>query len=374
MSDGEGKQASGRKVSRKAKRQRRERGRLHLSQAASGIWYIRGTVANTQVYQSTGVHSEDHAKRIRDDLERKLLDERVYGKKLTVSFAEALDRYELEHPSNSLTRYLPRLREVFGGTLLREIKAGHIRSAAMDEYPDCKNTTRNTCFVNPMVTVLSYAAKLEMCERPNVERFKDDSAKIEGAPPEWIEMALTTACRPDTEEFKVQTFVALLTTTGCRAIDATRLRVRNLNLDRGTALLSKMKNDESGLLHMTGAMVAMLRKLTEGMEGHERVFGWGRDADEAAGTRAANSALYRFAAARSMDQMSTHRIGRHAFAERWLADGGTIKDLKEAGRWKDLRVVDKRYGHLEQSRINNEVKDKAAALLRPKLKVVGGGG
>jgi len=51
----------------------------------------------------------------------------------------------------------------------------------------------------------------------------------------------------------------------------------------------------------------------------------------------------------------THAIGRYSFATRLLHDGKSLKFLMNAGRWKTARMPMMRYGHLEQSEVNEEV-------------------
>ncbi len=325
---------------------------------------MRGTVANREVYKSTGVHSEDHAKRIRDEYERKLLDEAVFGKKLTVTFAEAVDRYQkVRGTTNALSRYIPALLKAYGHKPLREINAEAILDGALASYPSSKNTTRNTNWVNPMVTILRFAAGLNLCDVPIVERFPNDARIIDGASPEWIEAFLSKEPRPGTTDFELQTFVAFVTTTGCRAIDALRLPWNALDFERGQAILGKTKNGEPRRLPLAGAL---LRRLAELPRDRERVFRW-------TGVNAVNSRLYDFADLHGLARVSSHKVGRHAFAERGLANGMSLKELQQGGGWRDLATVSKRYGHLEQTKIDERMRDLVGDVLRPKLKVIGGG-
>ena len=47
-----------------------------------------------------------------------------------------------------------------------------------------------------------------------------------------------------------------------------------------------------------------------------------------------------------------HSIGRHGFAARWLAAGGSLKALQEAGGWEKLGTVADTYAHLERSDVH----------------------
>ncbi len=48
--------------------------------------------------------------------------------------------------------------------------------------------------------------------------------------------------------------------------------------------------------------------------------------------------------------------GRHSWASFFLEQGGTLKELKEAGRWKTIKVPDMIYGHLEHSQVDDKAR------------------
>ena len=52
---------------------------------------------------------------------------------------------------------------------------------------------------------------------------------------------------------------------------------------------------------------------------------------------------------------SPHKVGRHTFASRFLADGHSLKALQEAGGSRTIGVVAKTYAHLERSQVQNAV-------------------
>jgi len=45
---------------------------------------------------------------------------------------------------------------------------------------------------------------------------------------------------------------------------------------------------------------------------------------------------------------SPHKLGRHKFSARMLAEGKTIQMIAKAGGWKSTRLVADTYGHLEK--------------------------
>ena len=60
---------------------------------------------------------------------------------------------------------------------------------------------------------------------------------------------------------------------------------------------------------------------------------------------------------------SPHKVGRHTFAARFLADGNSLKALQEAGGWRGLGAV-VRYSHLERSKVQAAVASVTTPLDR----------
>lgn len=53
--------------------------------------------------------------------------------------------------------------------------------------------------------------------------------------------------------------------------------------------------------------------------------------------------------------------GRHAFVTKNLQEGRSLKWVQDVGRWKTLKVVAEKYGHLEQQDIDREAKEAGEA-------------
>jgi site-specific recombinase XerD len=64
--------------------------------------------------------------------------------------------------------------------------------------------------------------------------------------------------------------------------------------------------------------------------------------------------------------MTSHKIGRHAFAARLLRQGKTLKEVQEAGGWskKSYRLLAEIYGQLEQSAVDASVRSADTNLAR----------
>ena len=351
-------QVSAKSPRKKAKRQRRERGRLHLSPSPSGIWYMRGTVANQTINESTGTHSEDHAKAIRDKRERELLDEAVYGRKATYTFADACDSYyRLVSKTNSTCRHIPDLLKHLGKRKLSEIRPSDIQNLALELYPKHQNTTRNTHIITPARTIMLHAAEHEMCERKVIKSFPDDSKMISGPPPGWIEKFLAECQRKD-----CRAAVAFCTTTAARAIEMCRLEWSSVNLEEGTATIFT-KQGKLRTVPLTGQVMQFMSELPRDKA---KVFGFRN-------TTGFWEVLDAECKKLGMERMSPHRVGRHAFAERMLALGYDCYTVCKMGGWESLKVFTDRYGHLEKAKTDEAMRKAGADLFAPKLKIVGGG-
>ena len=60
--------------------------------------------------------------------------------------------------------------------------------------------------------------------------------------------------------------------------------------------------------------------------------------------------------------MSSHKIGRHAFAARLLREGHSLRVVQDAGGWKVARMVTDHYGHLERSQVDAAVSSAGTNL------------
>jgi len=62
--------------------------------------------------------------------------------------------------------------------------------------------------------------------------------------------------------------------------------------------------------------------------------------------------------------MTSHQIGRHAFAARLLKQGKTLKQLQEVGGWSvdSMTMIARVYGHLETGATDTAVREAPVSL------------
>ena len=81
-----------------------------------------------------------------------------------------------------------------------------------------------------------------------------------------------------------------------------------------------------------------------------------------AGRWSVNQAIERACQRAGVPYLSSHKVGRHAFAARLLRAGHSLKLVQEAGGWRVARMVSDHYGHLERSQISAAIKASGTNL------------
>jgi integrase len=130
----------------------------------------------------------------------------------------------------------------------------------------------------------------------------------------------------------------------------------DVDLESAQALLRETKNGTSRVADFAAPVTTALHEIRPSMPAvAARVFGY-------AARWSVNQAIERACARAQAPYMSSHRIGRHAFAARLLRDGHSLKLVQEAGGWKAARMVSDHYGHLERSQISAVIKNSGTNL------------
>lgn len=315
----------------------------------TGIWEIRGTHPFTgqRFSESLGPGgSEEIALARRLEIENQWQDERLYGSGAVKTFGDALAHYLENKDGGSMRRYLPAILERFGHTRVSDLTTKMIKDWANEKWPNCSGVTKNTLSFNPMIAVLRFAAMDQVCDLPHFHKFEGQSKRVGAAPEEWIIEFLTRARR-----VKLRALVLLLTTTGARCKEARKILWEDVDCRRQEVLFRTTKNGSPRLVPIGADLAGMLRELRE-TSYEVGPFPYNR-------TDTVNKEIQRECERLGMESYPTHRIGRHAFAERLLRGGATMNELKAAGGWKCIRVCEERYGHLERGRIDQIIRGGA---------------
>src|SRR5262245_60576638 len=123
-------------------------------------WIMRGTVRRTFVEESTGTRDRRLAEEIRAKRESEILQQSIYGRRYSATFAEAAVSY-LE--TGGSKRFLERVIKQFGVTPLAKIDQDLIERGARKVYPNTSDATRDRQFYTPTSAVMKHAAKRGLC-------------------------------------------------------------------------------------------------------------------------------------------------------------------------------------------------------------------
>lgn len=129
----------------------------------SSNWYIRGTdFRGNAIFETTRTPQKSVAEKFLAKKHAEILDEALYGKKATVTFAEAARSYiDLGASKRFLVHQKTRQPigplKVFAGKPLRTITQSDLDRAAIEAYPTARPETRNRQFYTPFVAVWNHA-------------------------------------------------------------------------------------------------------------------------------------------------------------------------------------------------------------------------
>jgi integrase len=307
----------------------------------SPYWIMRGTVRGVRVEESTGTPDKRAAEEIRTKRAAEILNESIYGRAATTTFAHAALSFVEEGGSR---RFVTQVLDHFGTKPLRLIGQEAIDNAASKLYPKASNATRNRQIYTPISAILQHAARKGWCARPVFTRPKMSKVAIKWLKHDEAER-LIAACSPH-----LQPLVITLLYTGARIGEVLWLDWSNVDLDRRHVTFPKTKNGEARGVTLHIRIVAALASLA-GREGP--VFrapngapyarpAPGDDRDTSAGSRIKTA--FAGACRRAAIEHFTPHGCRHTWATWHYRENRDLTALQSLGGWKTLSMV-MRYAH-----------------------------
>lgn len=245
--------------------------------------------------------------------------------------------------------YLAPILERIGNKPLTAVTQEVVQTLAEELKGHCSAAYQNRSIYTPILAVLNYAAKLRMCPPPLLIRPKghDNSPPLTIPSKEWFEAVL-----PRLSPSK-RAAVLLITLHGLRISEALQRNPGELDMDRGLLSIPTSKTGEPFLLPLGEPVLEAIREIPDWRK-QRWLFGTRHNSNF-------HKALARACKAAGVEMFGSHAIGRHSFATRILRDEGkSLAFLKAAGRWAKIAMPADRYGHLERSEIDQEVKDIAS--------------
>jgi integrase len=305
----------------------------------SPYWIIRGTVRRIRVEESTGTSDKRIAEEIRAKRESAILDQSIYGRAATATFAQATLSY-IEN--GGAKRFLDRVLDHFGTTPLAHIDQDGIDQGARKLYPHASDATRNRAFYTPVSAVLAHAARRGWCSRLILQRPKSPPGRIR-----WLTLDEANRLIEAAGEH-LRPLVVFLLYTGARAGEALWLDWRDVDLARGHVTFPKTKNGEARGVPLHARVVATLANLPH-REGEVfrrpdgKPYERPRDAsDTSAGTRIKRA--FKGAVVRAGIKDFHPHDCRHTWATWHYAQNRDLGALMRLGGWKSMAMV-MRYAH-----------------------------
>jgi integrase len=307
----------------------------------SPYWIIRGTLRGCRVEESTGVSDRKKAEEIRAKRESEILDETVYGRRATATFAHAAEEYL---KAGGATRFIEPIIRHFGTTPLARIDQAAINQGAQRLYPKASGATQNRQFYTPVSAVMAYAAENRLCPPLILRR---PPSKL--PPPNWLTLPQADRlieASPD----HLCPLVIFLIYTGARVGEALWLDWHEVDLVLGHVAFINTKNGETRSVPLHPRVRESFANLPhrEG-EVFRRPDGMpytrpdeDNDDDQSGGTRIKTA----FKSACRRAEITDCRVHdlRHTWATWHYAHNRDLTALMKLGGWKSVAMV-MRYAH-----------------------------
>jgi integrase len=300
--------------------------------------------------------------------EKAKLFEREYHDKLDRPLAEVGSAFIFAEAAATYMRnggerkYLVPILEEIGLKPVAEIDQDVVQNLADKLYPGCAASTVNRQVFSPIIAVVNFAARQRKCAPPLLTRPRGhDKSPALTIPQEGWYGAVTSRLTP-----KVRALVLLLTLHGLRVSEALERTQDDLDAERWTLTVPDSKTGDAFLVRLSAPVIEAIKEMQREQQSndaarvakgkqplpHRWLFGTNSRSNISRDVKKACKDA-------GLPAYGTHALGRHAFATRILRDGKSLAHLKEAGRWKTIKMPAQRYGHLEQSEVSDVVNDLA---------------
>lgn len=251
---------------------------------------------------------------------------------LAHTFAEAAASY-VQHGGEA--RYLARLLPALGERPVHEITPMEVRQLALDLMPAGAPSSRNRMVITPTRSVLYHAHELGWRLPARIRLFPvPRGARARPATRRWTER-FVEQCDADGLQH-LAACVLFMQGTGARVSEAIALLGRDVDLARRTAVLRKTKTDVDSLRILPDHVVERIRALSPGPD--DRVFRY-------TSRFSVNERIWAVCDRAGLPRLSSHRVGRHAFATNALNAGVSVRVAMDAGGWRSCVIFLETYAH-----------------------------
>ena len=313
-------------------------------------WGIRGTYLKVAVDRSSGTHRKAVANRIRQQIERAIERGDYPAPRPAPDAPTFLSAAVAYMKAGRSPRYVGKLIEYFGETLLADIGQAEIDAAAIAMYPNVTPASRNRCVYSPVSAIIHHAQIGLKLDRPKGAKGRIITDYLSPADAE----AIILAARAFDHELAL--LLTFLLYTGTRLGEALALRWDNVQLDEGSARIRTSKNLLPRELYLRADLVPALAAHRP-LDGQGRVFrfhqgGWLKASLLRAKLAACGLPAPNRPAKGERQCVPEHRLAwvnfhtfRHTWAS-WMRRYGRtdVQGLVATGNWIDTRSAG-RYAH-----------------------------
>lgn len=264
-------------------------------------------------------------------------------------------------------KYLHPIIEKAGLKKLREFDQALMVSLGAALYPDKSAATINRQLYTPVIAVLNFAKHPYQLQRPEGH---DSLPELDIPADSWYPGVLReanpyaraflitqrmTGRRPD--ELLNRTPDHYINETGVLQVwDGKAEQFISLELPEPARIaldaLPNLRNDpERGGVGKGARRTFAKRNFLFGTNHKSTMIKWIKDACKEAGVR----------------YHMPKEAGRHAFVTKNLQEGKSLKWVQDAGRWKTLKVVAEKYGHLEKQEVDRQAREAGEEWFRQVL-------
>jgi len=324
---------------------------LEAVKRPNGYWYQAGTINGKRVFESLKLPRNEPkatAQALVARANARILDERVHGTRTSITFAEAALHYMKAkgkayfENDKSAARQLRILITELGDKRMAEITGADLAGLADKHYPKTKPQSRKRHIYVWANAIYRLNAIAERCE---LKIFKAPGIRVnkpvEAASEEWIEQFIEAA-RDAHNGNRLVALVLFLTFTAARISEALRVMPHDIENRGGEvwAHLGTTKNGRPRMVQLHPLVVSALAEVDT--KSGQPLFGF-------ADRHSANQAIERVCKRAGLKYLSSHKVGRHAFAKRLLDNGYSLAMVQDAGGWLSMDAVNRNYKHLEKT-------------------------
>ncbi len=292
------------------------------------VWHYRGTLAGNRLRGTTGASDKETAQRIASAVEDKFWKRGLDSKEKGLTWPKAVALYL---SAGKPSRFITTLVKYWGDAKIADLNSGSIRQAAIDLYPNAKNSTRNRQVIVPTLAVINHCAELQLCPPLRMKRFKVETKIKKPVTLEWINAFRANADRAD-----VATLAIFLFATGARISEALAVRWEDIDFQKRAVLIRQTKLGSERVAHLPTDLFLALANLPRG----RKPFPW---ADHMGPLRHWNRAIERA----GIERMTYHAC-RHGFATALHDKGVGVKTIAKLGGWKSAQHLFQTYLHASE--------------------------